>query len=72
MNGPTFYLHAESKVENAAWCSKNKNKKVRVTLIVVFVFVLYLVAYLSYHEKAIIALQRARLGVAGYLSTTPR
>ena len=34
---------------------------------------LYLVAYLpSYHEKAINALQRARLGIAGHLSTTPR
>ena len=32
-----------------------------------------LVAYLSsYHEKAINALQRVRLGGAGRLSTTPR
>ena len=33
----------------------------------------YLVAYLSYyHEKATKALKRARFGVAGHLSTTPR
>ena len=46
---------------------------VRLLLFSLFLQFSIVVAYLSsYHEKAINMLKRARLGVAGHLSTTPK
>ena len=71
--------------ESGAPASKQKKVIIQVSFLIVgceirfvkytlgvFYFVFTVVAYLFYHEKAIKALQRARLGVAHHLYTTPR